>query len=389
MQLRSFSRPVSRNRSRPSVWIICALLLGLLFGLLRSSGRAVFSFGKGPDHSLCQRDNFSKEADGGTMEVQRLAFALQNATVTIDQLRKEISSQSKQIEFLARQLEVAANGDRHTPWTPSAERDGKANDKELAGVLRKVSLNGELLVAVSNMALAGDGGMLETFVRSVQAAGIPNAMVVAIDDATVRQVSKWGMVVHKMSVQLEGAQKKLGMSNHGVSGMKFRILRTFVELGYAVLLSDVDVVMLRNPFHHLRRDCDVEAMSDGWDNATAYGFNDVYDDPSMGWARFAHSMRQVVFNSGLFYLRPTQATLEFLDLIISRLERESAWDQAVFNEESAFPSSPSRESPHLRFAAPLQNCGPCRPLPLALTPPCKPRQRLPLSGGGPWTTYYS
>ena len=38
-----------------------------------------------------------------------------------------------------------------------------------------------------------------------------------------------------------------------------------------VLLSDVDIVTLRNPFPHLRRDCDVEAMSDGWDNATAYG----------------------------------------------------------------------------------------------------------------------
>ena len=38
-----------------------------------------------------------------------------------------------------------------------------------------------------------------------------------------------------------------------------------------VLLSDVDIVTLRNPFPHLMRDCDVEAMSDGWDNATAYG----------------------------------------------------------------------------------------------------------------------
>ena len=38
-----------------------------------------------------------------------------------------------------------------------------------------------------------------------------------------------------------------------------------------VLLSDVDIVTLRNPFPHVMRDCDVEAMSDGWDNATAYG----------------------------------------------------------------------------------------------------------------------
>ena len=66
------------------------------------------------------------------------------------------------------------------------------------------------------------------------------------------------------------AQKDVG-SNHAVSGLKFRILRPILEMGYAVLLSDVDIVIVQNPFDHLHRDCDVEGMSDGWDNATAYG----------------------------------------------------------------------------------------------------------------------
>ena len=60
-------------------------------------------------------------------------------------------------------------------------------------------------------------------------------------------------------------------SNHAVSGLKFKILRPILDMGYAVLLSDVDIVTLQNPFDHLYRDCDVEGMSDGWDNATAYG----------------------------------------------------------------------------------------------------------------------
>lgn len=42
-------------------------------------------------------------------------------------------------------------------------------------------------------------------------------------------------------------------------------------MGYGVLLSDVDIVTLQNPFNFLHRDCDVEGMSDGWDNGTAYG----------------------------------------------------------------------------------------------------------------------
>ena len=62
------------------------------------------------------------------------------------------------------------------------------------------------------------------------------------------------------------------------------------------------------------------------------GYNDVKDDESMGWARYAHSMRVFVINSGLFYIRPTLASLELLDRITYRLNTENGWDQAIFNE---------------------------------------------------------
>ena len=56
------------------------------------------------------------------------------------------------------------------------------------------------------------------------------------------------------------------------------------------------------------------------------------DDAAMGWARYAHSMRVFVFNSGLFYIRPTPASLDLLDRIALRLAAENGWDQAIFNE---------------------------------------------------------
>lgn len=73
-----------------------------------------------------------------------------------------------------------------------------------------------------------------------------------------------------MLMQVSDTQKNVG-SNHAVSGLKFKILRHFLQLGYSVLLSDVDIVTIQNPFGYLHRDSDIEAMSDGWDNATAYG----------------------------------------------------------------------------------------------------------------------
>ena len=62
------------------------------------------------------------------------------------------------------------------------------------------------------------------------------------------------------------------------------------------------------------------------------GYNDVLDDAKMGWARFAHSMRVFVLNSGLFYIRPTLAASDLLQRIAYRLETEDGWDQAIFNE---------------------------------------------------------
>ena len=44
--------------------------------------------------------------------------------------------------------------------------------------------------------------------------------------------------------------------------------------GWQVLLSDVDVLWMQNPFTlpSLYRDSDVEGMTDGWDDVTAYGY---------------------------------------------------------------------------------------------------------------------
>ncbi|KAI9114800.1 hypothetical protein K1719_014498 [Acacia pycnantha] len=75
-------------------------------------------------------------------------------------------------------------------------------------------------------------------------------------------------------------------------------------------------------------------MSDGHDNMTVHGYNHVFDEPTMGWARYVHTMRIWVYNSGFFYIRPTISSIELLDRVAIRLSKEpDSWDQAVFNEE--------------------------------------------------------
>lgn len=39
------------------------------------------------------------------------------------------------------------------------------------------------------------------------------------------------------------------------------------------------------------------------------GYVDGIDDPSMGWARYAQTIRIFVLNSGLFYIQPSNRTV--------------------------------------------------------------------------------
>lgn len=220
---------------------------------------------------------------------------------------------------------------------PSVVPDESVNPR-LAKLLAEIVVGKEVIVALANSNVQS---MLEVWFNSIKKVGIPNYLVVALDDAIVDFCKENEVPVYKRDPDdnVDFIGKNGG--NHAVSGLKFRILREFLQLGYSVLLSDVDIVYLQNPFDHLYRDSDVESMSDGHNNMTAYGYNDVFDEPSMGWARYAHTMRIWVFNSGFFYIRPTIPSIELLDRVADRLTKQpNSWDQAVFNEELAFPSHP-------------------------------------------------
>mmetsp|Transcript_22664 Transcript_22664/g.70384 ORF Transcript_22664/g.70384 Transcript_22664/m.70384 type:complete len:412 (+) Transcript_22664:55-1290(+) len=211
-------------------------------------------------------------------------------------------------------------------------------DSDLLQLLRKIAVNGEVMAAVSNKALItpdGGYGMLKTWVDGCKRIGMKNYMVIAMDEHTYN-----AMKATNVPVWLAQRKKMRDMdqSNHGISGQKFHLLKNFLLAGYNVLLSDVDIVTLQNPFDHLYRDADVEGLSDGYDPKTAYGWMDVIDDPGMGWARYVHTVHWYVMNSGLFFIKANEKTVDLMDRITARLEKEKAWDQAVFNEEIFYPS---------------------------------------------------
>ncbi|XP_073142860.1 arabinosyltransferase RRA3-like [Henckelia pumila] len=261
--------------------------------------------------------------------------------------QREDSAQ-KQVLVLGEQHKTGPFGSvKGLRTNPTVVPDESVNPS-LAQILDKVAVNRELIVALANSNVKEE---LEIWFTSIKRVGIPNYLVVALDDEIASFCQSNDVPVYKRDNSkgdkdkgIESIAKTGG--NHAVSGLKFRFLREFLQLGYSVLLSDIDIVYLQNPFKHLYRDSDVESMTDGHDNRTAYGYNDVFDEPKMGWARYAHTMRIWVYNSGFFYIRPTIPSIELLDRVTARLASENAWDQAVFNEELFFPSHPGYEGLH-------------------------------------------
>ncbi|CAL5212351.1 unnamed protein product [Lathyrus oleraceus] len=191
---------------------------------------------------------------------------------------------------------------------PTVLPDESVNPR-LAKILEKLAVKREIIVALANNNVKE---MLEVWFTNIKRVGIPNYLVVALDDEISKFCESNQVPFYKRDPDdgIDTIGKEGG--NHAVSGLKFH----------------------------------VESMSDGHSNMTAYGFNDVFDEPAMGWARYAHTMRIWVYNSGFFYIRPTIPSIELLDRVATRLSKEKAWDQAVFNEELFYPSQPGYDGLH-------------------------------------------
>ncbi|NP_001130696.1 Arabinosyltransferase RRA3 [Zea mays] len=336
--------PLSRG-SRIAAAVVVGVALGCLCAFLYPDGL----FHRAPDSAI----HWPRRVESVACDTSREVAKLKSRLVLLERKNAEFK---KQINELSMKLQLAGQGKNEALYkagpfgtvkalrtNPTVTPDLSINPR-LANILEQVAVKKELIVALANSNVKE---MLEMWFTNIKRAGISNYLVVALDDSIENFCKSNDVPVYRRDPDdgIDNIGKTGG--NHAVSGLKFRILREFLQLGYSVLLSDIDIIFFQNPFDYLYRDSDVESMSDGHNNMTAYGFNDVFDEPSMGWARYAHTMRIWVYNSGFFFIRPTIPSIELLDRVAYRLSHEpKSWDQAVFNEELFFPSHPGYEGLH-------------------------------------------
>ena len=69
------------------------------------------------------------------------------------------------------------------------------------------------------------------------------------------------------------------------------------------------------------------------------------------FCRFAQKEFHFNMNSGLFYLKANERTIELMQRLETRLNREKYWDQTAYNEEIFFISHDDYKSPQVRWPA--------------------------------------
>ncbi|CAN6300432.1 unnamed protein product [Urochloa humidicola] len=258
-------KPLSRG-SRIAVAVAVGIGLGCICAFLYPDG--LFR----PSASALQ---WSSHVDSTACESSGQVTNLKSQLASLERKNAELR---RQINGLSMKLQLAGQGKDETLYkggpfgtvkalrtNPTVIPDESVNPR-LAKILEEVAVKKELIVALANSNVRE---MLEVWFTNIKRVGIPNFLVVALDDNIESFCKSKGVPVYRRDPD-EGIDNiaKTG-GNHAVSGLKFRVLREFLQLGYSILLSDIDIIFLRNPFDHLYRDSDVESMSDGHNNMTA------------------------------------------------------------------------------------------------------------------------
>ena len=138
----------------------------------------------------------------------------------------------------------------------------------------------------------------------------------------------------------------LESSSYDATILKWNAMKRLLENGVHTIAIDPETVLVHDPSSYFYRDADVEAMSDGWDDMTAYGYDHVVDDPHMDWSRYCHGGRAASRDDGFVRFEATEESLALVTRvarILLGIESSSSMDIAIraheaFNEALDLPA---------------------------------------------------
>jgi len=184
----------------------------------------------------------------------------------------------------------------------------------------------------------GGGNILETFLTALKRINLKNYVMLTLDDETEAFCQKFGggsfaVPSLRMEMPVPTAQQGSRGANM-ISTLKYGLLKQTLLMGFSVMVVDLDIIFLKDPFLHLYRDADVEGSTDGFTAGWASGQISSVHEPKMGWGAGGLYVQYFTMNVGCAFIRPTPAAINLMQRVADRLSKAAAWDQQVFNSEA-------------------------------------------------------
>jgi len=288
---------------------------------------------------------------GGTADHANLS-ELAEARRSNRQLQEQLQSQRTALQQLQKQSAGAGSSSACNSTAMAAVRaapvrqrwDETPDNRRLHTIMtERANAKGEVMLALANDVMMcsnrktcwwNGGNIYETFLKSLKRSDVRNVVIVNLDDATHQFCVGFGGVgCLRLDLPVPTAQQGSRGANM-ISTLKYGMLRQALLMGFSVLVVDLDLVFLKDPFEHLYRDADVEASTDGFTQSWAGGQIQSVHDPKMGWGAGGLYVQHFTLNVGCAFFRPTDKAIDLLRRVAESLARASAWDQQVFNSEA-------------------------------------------------------
>jgi len=201
--------------------------------------------------------------------------------------------------------------------------DNTETNRKLEAALQRVanerkevmlSLANDVMMCTNRKTCWWNGGnVLETFLESLRRLQLRNSLVITLDDATEAFCTKRGDAPSlRLELPVPSAQQNSRGANM-ISTLKYGLLRQSLLMGFSILVVDLDLVFLKDPFLHLYRDADIEASTDGFSKSWAGGQISSVHEPKMGWGGGGLYVQHFTLNVGCAFLRPTPRAVLLLD----------------------------------------------------------------------------
>lgn len=230
-------------------------------------------------------------------------------------------------------------------WPMMTAAQVEKDNPELVKGLKKSAKNNEIMLALANGIMIcknkticwwEGGNILETFLEIIDHNKITNHLIGVMDDETEAYLKDRPYNYFRVNIVIPESQKNSHPANR-VSTIKYTLLKQIISLGYNTLITDMDLVYMKNPFDHLHRDSDIEIQTDGFDE-TSYGMIESVHDPSMGWGAGGLYIKLFTTNVGCMWVKANSRSYTLMSQVTEHLQKRAGWDQQIFNEYLLRPS---------------------------------------------------